>query len=57
MQTPWGAEYRTPSGVLGDLRAERSTSAPPPETSFLFERNEGLVAPAVSFHFWFGFLC
>lgn len=44
---PWDSDYRTRNHDFDDHRSERCTSAPPPETSFLFGRNEGLVAPAV----------
>lgn len=48
MKSPWDSDYRTrQADDLHDLRSERSTSAPPPETSFLFGRNDGLVAPTV----------
>lgn len=46
MKSPWDSDYRTRQD-FDDLRSERSTSAPPPETSFLFGRNDGIVAPTV----------
>ena len=52
MVNPWDPEYRTRHTDFEDLRSERCTSAPPPETSFLFGRNEGLVAPTVRSGDW-----
>ena len=47
MKSPWDSDYRTHQADMDDLRSERSTSAPPPETSLLFGRKDGLMAPQV----------
>lgn len=50
MQTtsPWESDFR--SGLDYDsIRAERSTSAPPPDTSLFLGTNESMLGPYVSF--------
>jgi hypothetical protein len=44
MQSPWQTDFRDRKADLDFIRSERSTSAPPPETSLIFgTRNDGLT--------------
>jgi hypothetical protein len=48
MQSPWQTDFRDRKADLDFIRSERSTSAPPPETSFLFgTRNDGITSAGV----------
>eukprot|EP00934_Nitzschia_sp_Nitz4_P004423 Nitzschia sp. Nitz4//scaffold121_size67750//10287//13196//NITZ4_006062-RA/size67750-augustus-gene-0.120-mRNA-1//1//CDS//3329534333//4413//frame0 len=48
MQSPWDSTaYGSHPSDMDELAGERSTSAPPPETGFLFGSSEGLRTPTV----------
>lgn len=45
MSGPWDNGFRPRKVEFDDIIYERSTSAPPPETGFLFGRNDSLLTP------------
>ena len=58
MQSPWQTDFRDRKADLDFLRSERSTSAPPPETSLLFgTRNDGRTTGRVDVSLFIYFVC